>query len=513
LTQFVCHLCVGILLTAGLAGAVAATAPALAAEKSADLGKYCRNLHGPTAFANVDRRDNGLLCSIRTSGGLGLTHNKIKAADVCAKQQGTRRFRREGQNILCLKSPGDAGKQAGRSIDLAKYCRKTYGVAAFLTRRRTDNKPMCTLRTDGGLGLRHHVIDTNALCGGGSGRVNNEKLNCGSSSADSSSAKADPNGNTKGPTGSDSPSTKTKKITAAEYERLRNRKFPPLKPEDIIDAGGTGELFGKNVKFANLKDCGNGDPKTALMPTAMAKGLDGRTWHRMGVSLPCLRLTGGKKVDFQAICQATSSTRKDIYARRSGLPICWKSEGNLARQDEELLDGWPGLNGLPLSGVCLDAYSDAIGRRLAYKEYSKLVMLVKYRLREKKVECFYMKRCHLNEVWNVGEPCGPELKMTRRNEKGGDYEEIEGNLRYYGGPVFLELDYANEQEEDSVYATLEWDDAESGTTGRSEILLSRTPEDATLYRSSGIYIEPWTPIADSAGAISSPEPQQPIVTP
>ena len=170
--QSIRHLCVVTLAAVRLAGIAAAiglvaTVPALAAEKSADLGKYCRNVHGPTAFANVDRRDNGLLCSIRTSGGLGLTHNKIKAADVCAKQHGTSRFRRQGQELICLKGPGDAGNQAGRSIDLEQHCKKAHGPDAFLTKRRTDNKPMCTIRTDGGLGLRHHLIDLASLCGGG----------------------------------------------------------------------------------------------------------------------------------------------------------------------------------------------------------------------------------------------------------------------------------------------------------------------------------------------------------
>ena len=80
----------------------------------------------------------------------------------------------------------------------------------------------------------------------------------------------------------------------------------------------------------------------------------------------------------------------------------------------------------------------------------------------------------------------------------------------------MEVDYEKEQNKDSFFATLEWDDAESGATGRTEILVSRTPEDATLYRSSGINIEPWTPIADGAGnipSIQSATPGPPDVRP
>ena len=108
----------------------------------------------------------------------------------------------------------------------------------------------------------------------------------------------------------------------------------------------------------------------------------------------------------------------------------------------------------------------------------------------------------------------PVLRFVWEGDNG--FEEIEGDLGYYGGPYFLEVDYEKEQKMDSFLATLEWDDAESGTTGRTEILVSRTPEDTTLYRSDGINIEPWTPIADGAGnipSIQSVEPGPPDVRP
>lgn len=105
----------------------------------------------------------------------------------------------------------------------------------------------------------------------------------------------------------------------------------------------------------------------------------------------------------------------------------------------------------------------------------------------------------------------PVLRFVREGDSG--FEEIGDDLDYYGGPVFVELDYEKNQDRDSYFTTLEWDDAESGAIRRTEILVSRTPEDATLYRSDGIDIEPWTPIADGATWKPSHEPQSPMVRP
>jgi hypothetical protein len=105
----------------------ALTVPAAAAEKSADIAAYCRKNHGPTAFPNIDRRDDGLMCTIRTSGGLAQLHRKINAADVCATQHNTRRFRRDGTAVICLTGSGGNARPA-RTVDLAKYCRDRYGM-------------------------------------------------------------------------------------------------------------------------------------------------------------------------------------------------------------------------------------------------------------------------------------------------------------------------------------------------------------------------------------------------
>ena len=115
----------GLLAAIGL---VAAAVPTVAAEKAADLAAYCRTKHGRSAFPSVDRRDDGLMCSRRTSGGLGLLHRKIRAADVCAAQHRTRRFRRQGKGLLCITGRGAA---TAKTIDLTKHCRAKYGPTAF----------------------------------------------------------------------------------------------------------------------------------------------------------------------------------------------------------------------------------------------------------------------------------------------------------------------------------------------------------------------------------------------
>ena len=276
-----------------------------------------------------------------------------------------------------------------------------------------------------------------------------------------------------------------------------------MRPEDIIDTDGTGNLTDKNVKYANLKDCGGANIDGWKKRIVDPNGLDGMGPETQGISRLCPGLTGGKTFELLAHCKKMLPDTDHSYTfTSSGRPICT----------------WPGDTDLPRttlmptvytnSDVCWSAFDKEIGG-----QNKKYVMLYKYKVKETRIECFYMKKCRLMEILNIGEPCEkPVLKLTRQNEKGGGFKEIEGNIRYYGGPVFLELDYENEQEENSFFATLEWDIAKGGRTGRTEVLLSRTPEDASLYRSGEIFIEPWTPISDAAGVTSFPSAaQEPLV--
>ena len=73
---------------AGLGAALwlaAFAGPAAAAEKSANLDKYCKARYGHDYVTNIDRRSDGFLCTKRTSGGLGLLHLKVFATDICRR--------------------------------------------------------------------------------------------------------------------------------------------------------------------------------------------------------------------------------------------------------------------------------------------------------------------------------------------------------------------------------------------------------------------------------------------
>ncbi len=351
-------------------------APSLAQVSNADFNRYCREKFDQSAFGTLLRTDNSLACAQKRSGSI--LYHKVQASDVCLNQYATRAFRRNGIVIICIKTQTSQPQQAERSIDLAKYCRKNFGTTAFLTRRRIDNTPMCTVRTDGGLGLRHNIIDTNALCGGGSVKVNNETLNCGSTSTSSPLTKAD-----KDTIGA---SENKNKITPAEYERLRKRKFPPLRPEDIIDTDGTGDLTEKSVKFANLRDCG-GVLEDWRKISRDPDGLDGLGYELQGVSRLCPGLTGGKVMDFLAYCrEVNSSFSWTLKVTPSGRPICWYR----SRSEPEQISKLMLMDTLASTGfICLRAFRNDVGTK--YEETKKYIFLSKYKIREAKVECFYMK--------------------------------------------------------------------------------------------------------------------------
>jgi hypothetical protein len=91
----------------------------------------------------------------------------------------------------------------------------------------------------------------------------------------------------------------------------------------------------------------------------------------------------------------------------------------------------------------------------------------------------------------------PKLRFVRV------LEEIVGNLRFYGGPIFLEARYDSEQDDTEKVALLEWEPGEGRGSESREIVVTRTPEDPRLYRSTAIYVLP-PPIQE--------EPAQPPLT-
>ena len=176
-------------LSALVAAAVVLTVPlasqAQTRNKAADVGAYCRDRYGPTATPGIDRRDNALLCTARGSGGLALQHYRVRPSNICRAQHRTSRYRRSGTRVTCLvrtadrrDGPPDDGRARERAVSLAAYCRRAYGPDATLTRRRTDDRPMCSVRTDRGLALRHHLIDPRRVCDGQRYRMAGSRVYC-----------------------------------------------------------------------------------------------------------------------------------------------------------------------------------------------------------------------------------------------------------------------------------------------------------------------------------------------
>ena len=104
-------------------------------------------------------------------------------------------------------------------------------------------------------------------------------------------------------------------------------------------------------------------------------------------------------------------------ARSSGLPICWRKGGqaSLARQSESDLDGHYGLKGATLNAVCYTAY-ETLGK--GKFDRKTLVPLIKYRIRDFDVECYYMKRDRLLRILGLdgGKPEGSAGLQSLSND-------------------------------------------------------------------------------------------------
>lgn len=163
----------------------------------------------------------------------------------------------------------------------------------------------------------------------------------------------------------------------------------------VIDAEGGGELFGKGVTSAHLKACGNGDPQFMMSIGFMTRGLGEQTFDFMGLTMECSGLTGGRRVDFQKVCNEYSGAKPPMTARVLpwGVPVCWPNDRKW-RPPEKGETGW-GLNGKPLTAVCYEAY---YGRPATSEEQLETAALLKYTARDLHVECFYMKRADLQRL-------------------------------------------------------------------------------------------------------------------
>ena len=348
----------GVAAFAVLLGLVAAAAPARAAEKTADLAKFCKARHGNQAFPNVDRRDNGILCTVRTNRGRGLRHYKISAADICTDLYKTARFRRAGKRLICITTGGKkTAKRTAKTIDLKKFCKSNYGPKAFVTRRRTDNRPMCTVRTSGGLGLRYHVIDLAGLCGGGSPRASGNTLRCGQATVGGGSGGG---GKALGARGGDGSGSK-------RASGRGGRGGAPV-------GGGRG-TFSRDFDIRKCPTLNNNEKYTRR------RGPNGRTFAQGDVESPCPGLTGGIRIDLVEECKRLWGQKRDpdriLLFTRNGTPFCgfrnW-SPGNKLDASTEFM----------FLGTCDRAHPGALK--------SKLVIVFRYRYHSRYVECFYVTR-------------------------------------------------------------------------------------------------------------------------
>lgn len=165
----------------------------------------------------------------------------------------------------------------------------------------------------------------------------------------------------------------------------------------IINANGTGELFDKNVKYLNLKGCGNADPEFSMKfpVSSMRRGLAEYIYEYMGLTMSCPGLTGGKIVEFHKVCNEFNGANPPMTARVLpwGIPTCWPvgRKWRPPKRDEVGL----GLNVAPLSGVCEEAY---FGRPASREEQLETISLLKFTVKTLRIECFYIKRSALKRV-------------------------------------------------------------------------------------------------------------------
>jgi hypothetical protein len=403
-----------------LLAAITASFPAnvTKAQTDADFSAFCREKFPGSAYQRLDQSWGAQ--HVCNQGG---TPQGIDIAEACRLTTGNTGHRVTGTRVICDGVVGGPGPdRAGNAgpVDLAAYCRTEFPNSAYEKRfEPTGIKHYCR-RPGATGGFTLQGIDLAAACRTQRNadsflKAGNEVVCFNTGGDDRRQA-----GGSGGGGGGNPPAQPPEKdqqgaspkITQADITRLLNRDFPALEQNDIIDAGGTGELSGKGVKFASLQDCGNGDPKFMLLglgsiqkSRADPAGLNGRGWDLMGVSMPCPGLTDGLKVSFDAVCG--KSEGQTVMVRSSGLPICWRKGGqaSLARQSESDLDGHFGLKGATLNQVCYTAF-ETLGK--GKFDPKILVPLIKYELKELDVECYYIKRDRLFRILglNGGKPQG-----------------------------------------------------------------------------------------------------------
>ena len=381
------------------------------AQVDADFSRYCRENHPGSMY---QRRNQSW--GVEHACNRGGVRQGIDLGRACQLTTGNQDHEIMGQRVICSGQPApqspDPSKFAG-GPDFNAYCREFHPGSAHEKRYEPHGVEFYCRKPGATGGFTLQNIDLSIACktqfGTNSFQVLGDTVMCMHSDDPVTAGTGNPGagGGGGGRIPDNDPDTPPRQIKPQDITRIKNQPFPPLDPRDIIDTKGTGNLEETPVKYANLKGCGHGDPSFGLLGVADVMksnadpgGLDGAGWDQMGIDLPCQGLSGGLVVQFAEYC-ARGRGDQTVMARPSGRPICWRTggESSLARQDPSELNGHFGLSGSSLTGVCMQAYADQ-NDQPAF-DHVTMTVILKYQLKSQHVECFYLQRSALLNLWGL----------------------------------------------------------------------------------------------------------------
>ncbi len=383
--------------------------PASAQTAQANVEAYCAQEYGAGTQATFDRRDNGAMCSEKTGQGLGLLHHKINPADICSAQHKTSQYRLEGRQILCV--TGNEAIPADRKVDLAEFCRRNYGASAIVSKRLTDNQPLCTVKGSGGLSQTHHAIDLAQLCGSGgrvsAAAVDGDTLDCakrdvaGGSGSTGKTGSGNGAGNGRPAPGAQAPSgpkqaggstrvPATAIIPAADKPDLTGCGIPPS--QELLALGWGKEYASLLSPSVNAQtDLAAGSKRRQELAMEFARA---SLWMSGGDLTPCSNLSGGLVIEIADICRlnpvnpllAWVGSSPYSTARHYPRPVCHAPDA----------EPNPTYIGTPLVSGCSELYPDQTALRRPGKDASgndiiegRLYPIMKW-TGTGQIECFYL---------------------------------------------------------------------------------------------------------------------------
>ncbi|MCP4936679.1 MAG: hypothetical protein GY927_21375 [bacterium] len=385
----------------------------IAAETPADVTEYCNKVYGSGTISGTDRRDNGPLCTKKKA--LSLTHHKVDPADICRSLHKTARYRREGPQIFCLADGETPARK--NNVNLADYCRKNYGQSAIVSKRLTDNAPLCTVKGDSGLSQVHHAIDLAQLCGKGGavspGAVEGDVLDCARASA-KADARTTRQLKEKLPSGTKRPTRKAvvpktaivsitdrpdlkgcgtfryKELLELGYGKELPPKYDPKAiAQQLMQQYSTDAKMNWDALSLQEKDRYHYEKATRSYPWGWASG---------SVPSPCPGLSGGGFVpDLEEYCRTRYANPDPNYLfwLPNGRPVCHPTDWSSKAVSPSTLDAISTFT-VGLYTACIEMYPDQAALRIRVlkegepndKEVGTLYPILKFA--DRKVECYYL---------------------------------------------------------------------------------------------------------------------------